>query len=613
MRRSLYTLLIVAMLGSILGVIGASAAPIGNDAFQRTWARTDQPVSNLQASRTWMWGPEANTGLLNEPFGDGQRTVQYFDKSRMEINDPNGDPSSLWYVTNGLLAKELVTGNLQTGPDSFQPHDPATVNVSGDPSDAQAPTYASFSSLLDSPPLPSGATITQTVDRVGNVGNDPSLAGHGVSAGSPVTETNHAVASVFWDFMTSSGLVAENGGTTTAPLFQNPFYATGFPISEAYWSRVLVEGVSEPVLIQVFERRVLTYNPANPDGWKVEAGNVGQHYHTWRYSQIPNPSPSASPSPSPSASPSPSPSLSPSPSASPSPKPSLSGRIAFANRHDGGDWQVFILGSGSGSSSATRYAVNVPGANTKPAWAPDGKQIAFVNTSNSDPMRILRISASSPGNVPVEVARNAAGDNTDPSWSPDGKHVAFSGRQSQGGNWRLMIASATDPNAIPVEIAKNAAGDKAGPDWSPDGKRIVFANRISNGNWQLMVASAENPGAKPVPIAVNASGDSVDPVWSPDGKRIAFANRASNGNWRLMIVSADDPNALPVEFAGSLLTDNTEPSWSPDGKSLVFANRQNDGHWRLMTMSGENPNGLPKEIAKNAPGATKDNANPAWS
>ncbi len=68
MHRSLCVILIVAMLGSLLGVLSASTASIGNDAFQRTWARTDQPVSNLQTSRTWMWGLEANTDLMTEPF-----------------------------------------------------------------------------------------------------------------------------------------------------------------------------------------------------------------------------------------------------------------------------------------------------------------------------------------------------------------------------------------------------------------------------------------------------------------------------------------------------------------------------------------------------------------
>ena len=49
---------------------------------------------------------------------------------------------------------------------------------------------------------------------------------------------------------------------------------------------MLVGGIQHQVLVQVFERRVLTYTPSNPDGWKVEAGNVGQHYYTWRYTDL---------------------------------------------------------------------------------------------------------------------------------------------------------------------------------------------------------------------------------------------------------------------------------------------------------------------------------------
>ncbi len=315
MKRLRWALGLV-LAGVILAAVqGSTAAPIGNDAFQRTWARTDQPVASLQASRTWMWGPEANTGLFDEPFDDspgGRRTVQYFDKSRMEITDPAGDSNSLWYVTNGLLAKELVTGNLQLGAGRFEQHDPSQSNVSGDPGDTTAPTYASFLPLLDANPLPTGQAITQTVDRAGRVGADPNLVGQGVTAAAPVTETNHTVASVFWDFMNSSGTVSENGEATNAPLFQNPFYATGYPITEPYWSTVLINGVPKQVLMQVFERRVLTYTPDNPAGWKVEAGNVGQHYYAWRYNQIASPSPSPIPLPSPS--PTPSPSASPSPS-----------------------------------------------------------------------------------------------------------------------------------------------------------------------------------------------------------------------------------------------------------------------------------------------------------
>ena len=246
----------MVLLLSTIAAFRAAAAPICDPAFQRNWERTDQPVAEQRVSLTWMWGPEGNTPALVEPYDvyDGldssqqvqthriMRTVQYFDKSRMEINDPNGDQSSIWYVTNGLLVQEMITGQLQLGDVGFETHDPAQVNVTGDPDDANAPTYVTFASLLDSPPFPAGSTITRTLDRNGNIGDDPGLAAYGVTVGSPVVETKHTVPSAFWDFMNSSGPVLENGTLHDAPLFQNPFYATGYPISEPYWTRVKVGG-----------------------------------------------------------------------------------------------------------------------------------------------------------------------------------------------------------------------------------------------------------------------------------------------------------------------------------------------------------------------------------
>jgi len=265
----------------------AAALSPGNDAFVRTWDYTDLPVQAGQVSRTWMWGPAAFTAMLEEPYVEGPlggRVVQYFDKTRMEINVEAGiDPNSIWYITNGLLAKELVSGELQRGNDSFEPWGAAEVNVAGDPDDATGPTYATFGQLLSEAPRTVGAAVTTRVDRAGAVTDDPGLAGQGVTAAFFVPETNHSVASPFWDFMNSSGTVYQSGGYVQGPLFQNAFFATGFPITEAHWANVKLAGVYVDVLIQVFERRVLTYTPGNPQGWQVEAGNVGQHYYQWRY------------------------------------------------------------------------------------------------------------------------------------------------------------------------------------------------------------------------------------------------------------------------------------------------------------------------------------------
>ncbi len=41
------------------------------------------------------------------------------------------------------------------------------------------------------------------------------------------------------------------------------------------------------MLVQAFERRLLTFVPGNSAGWQVEAGNVGRHYYEWRYGAPP--------------------------------------------------------------------------------------------------------------------------------------------------------------------------------------------------------------------------------------------------------------------------------------------------------------------------------------
>ena len=261
-------------------------------AFMRTWQRTDEPVRQMAVVRTWMWGDDPFTGPLIEPYAESpgnQRVVQYYDKSRMEITHPDADARQLWYVTNGLLVTELITGQMQVGDASFEPHDPAAINAAGDPDGTTGPTYATFAGLLDTPPLDDGAVIVQQVDRAGTVTSDPNLAGYSVTAGFHVQQPglDHRVASVFWEFMNSDGLIYRDGEYVVDKLFENPFYATGYPITEAYWTRVKVGGVEQNVLIQCFQRRCLTFTPSNPDGWQVEAGNVGRHYYQWRYGVSP--------------------------------------------------------------------------------------------------------------------------------------------------------------------------------------------------------------------------------------------------------------------------------------------------------------------------------------
>lgn len=269
-----------------------AAAPPANEAFQRIWERTERPVAEQATSRTWMWGPRATTGPIAEPYAeapDGYRQVQYFDKTRMEINNPLADPASSWFVTNGLLAKEMITGEVQVGHLTSIDVGPANSQVAGD-RHPDTPTYQTLSHLLDDPARETGVAIATRLRRDGAgyaLEEGPELGTFGVESSYYVPETDHTIAQPFWEFMNSSGLVFENGINIHGRLFGDPFFATGFPITEAYWVNVPVAGEWQDVLLQCFERRCLTYTPGNPEGWQVEAGNIGLHYHQFRYGHAP--------------------------------------------------------------------------------------------------------------------------------------------------------------------------------------------------------------------------------------------------------------------------------------------------------------------------------------
>ena len=122
----------------------AQAAPAYNfadSAFDLAWTRTDADVAAQKITRGWVWGPAPGVAGL-EPYKEapgGQRLVQYFDKARMEINNPRADPSNPYFQTNGLLTVELMTGRVQTGDNSFEQRTPSTLPLAGDTDDRPRP------------------------------------------------------------------------------------------------------------------------------------------------------------------------------------------------------------------------------------------------------------------------------------------------------------------------------------------------------------------------------------------------------------------------------------------------------------------------------------------
>ena len=114
----------------------------------------------------------------------------------------------------------------------------------------------------------SGARITATLSASGDVSEIEAL-GPLARYGSYEPTLGHNIAAVFDDYFQTLPLTWEQ--------------MIGLPLTEPYWVRTNVDGDSTWVLVQAFERRLLTYTPTNDPAWQVEMGNVGRHYYEWRY------------------------------------------------------------------------------------------------------------------------------------------------------------------------------------------------------------------------------------------------------------------------------------------------------------------------------------------
>lgn len=246
---------------------------------QQLWWETDGPVASSDVQRSWLWGPD--TWLAkNEQYeegSNGDRQSYYFDKARMEVNDPTADSAA--HVTAGLLVRDMIFGKAQVGDDLFINIGSADVPLAGDekPYNPDAPTYASLRSVASieqdrSVDARAGAGISEVLSADGSVWKLDSLA-QLATYGSYESTLGHNIASVFDNYLAS--------------LPNDWMMSVGLPLTEPYWVRTNLAGVPTWVLVQAFERRLLTYTPDNAPEWQLEMGNVGRAYYTWRYGVLP--------------------------------------------------------------------------------------------------------------------------------------------------------------------------------------------------------------------------------------------------------------------------------------------------------------------------------------
>lgn len=245
--------------------------------IQQLWWSTDGAIAEHEVERSWLWGPDTWSAEQEESreAAGGTRQVYYFDKARMEVNIADDEQ----WITAGLLVRDMIAGKIQVGDDEFVMAMPANVPLTGDPLpfNPDAPTYAS---LIDLASIESGrevgqrsgVKITEVLASDGNISKRAELADH-ARYGTYDATLGHNIADVFDAYF------------RTLP---NDWHmSVGLPLTEPYWVSTNLAGQPTWVLVQAFERRILTYTPVNRPEWRVEMGNVGRHYFTWRYNQEP--------------------------------------------------------------------------------------------------------------------------------------------------------------------------------------------------------------------------------------------------------------------------------------------------------------------------------------
>ncbi|HEX5165379.1 MAG TPA: hypothetical protein VFV93_08290 [Thermomicrobiales bacterium] len=423
---------------------------------------------------------------------------------------------------------------MQVGDESFSSFQPAEIPVAGDQDDLIGPVYATFDVLRSYLPFPVGGWITQRIDRSATAVDDPALASYAVTVATVDPVTNHSIATPFWEFMTSTGTIYENGAYHEAQLFADPLYATGRPIAEPYWATVKVGGSYRDVLLQCFERRCLTYTPDNPDGWKVEAGNVGRHYLAWRSAQ---------------------------------PEVDHDSVIVYRTLVSTGDGnrnqEIFSVRA---DGTAERNLSNNSDSDFVPELSPSGRYIAYLHAPFQKPHELWLMNADGSNQRPHPGMEYMRSVGLDPyigggfAWSPDETYLAVSSF-GHGDNYNIFLLANDGSGAQQVTHFSNNQ-HVTEIDWSPDGTSLVFATvsftDIGTGPPTLYTIGVDGTGLRQ--LSTNTSRCD-QPDWSPDGSKIACS-------WGQIIVMNSDGSDWHI------ITDMPQgawsPSWSLDGASIAF-------------------------------------------
>ncbi|MGE5142896.1 MAG: protein kinase domain-containing protein [Acidobacteriota bacterium] len=230
---------------------------------------------------------------------------------------------------------------------------------------------------------------------------------------------------------------------------------------------------------------------------------------------------------------------------------------------------------------------NSPGVEFQPSLSPDGKQVAFVTDGRLGVSRSVAVG----GNGELHPAAAFAGAQSFPAWSPDGEALRFSGcTEGTCGWWEVGRLGG------PVRKLMGPREDR-GLVWSRDGARAVFARRDS-----IYVYTARDDSTRLLAVHPDAIDALHSFAWSPDGDRIAYVR--GNPFWQygfnlnpaaIWVIDGIGTRVLVAE--GSL---NVSPAWLDADHLLFVSDRDGQREIYAVELGAHGPRGAPQKI----PGGT---------
>jgi len=155
-----------------------------------------------------------------------------------------------------------------------------------------------------------------------------------------------------------------------------------------------------------------------------------------------------------------------------------------------------------------------PGADYRPAWSPDGREIAFI--SDRDGRQTVYALPVAGIATPRLLVAHDGKDIDEVAWSPNGGWVAYRTGLEDGD--RDIYARRIRPDTMTMVVSAEPDVDETAPVFSPDGQWIAYSS-TRTGEPEIWVRPFPDVGRGSRQVSSNLG---VEPVWAPSGKELFF-------------------------------------------------------------------------------------------